>query len=236
VERSGERTPVYPFEGEPGVAFVGAGGGPFTVGDDGALYVLHARQRVHATLLRIAQDGRLRVLAGGDWGLADGRGAGARFRDLHGSAFVLGPDGSLYLTDGGTAIRRVSPEGAVATLAGGEEPGFADGASDEARFRGAAGLALDPSGAIFVADRENHRIRRLDAEEDTVTTFAGTGESGSTDGPVLEALFSHPSGICRSPSGALFVLEHPDGRDEPRVRRISPDGKTVTTVSGSAAR
>jgi DNA-binding beta-propeller fold protein YncE len=74
------------------------------------------------------------------------------------------PEGDLYVTEeGGHAIRRIAfGTGTSATLAGAaRRAGFADGAGDEAAFSAPAGIAVDANGQIFVADRDNHRIRKV---------------------------------------------------------------------------
>jgi sugar lactone lactonase YvrE len=218
IADDGATTRVYPPSDWVGLTFVGSGGDPFTITATGGLFCINYRQFKHCQILKIEPDCRIWSLAGGEWGHADGKGAEARFSDLHGASFVLGSDGSLYLTDGGTSVRKVTTEGVVTTLAGGATEGFADGDRKAARFKQAAGLALDPSGTLYIADSGNGRIRKL-----------------SVDGKVssLPGSFEQPTGVAVGPAGTLYVLEW--AGESPRVKKIAADGVVtiVAEVKGS---
>ncbi|MFO0873803.1 MAG: hypothetical protein U0575_07500 [Phycisphaerales bacterium] len=227
-------TLAYPPLGGSGVGFLGAGGDPFTIDDAENIYFVNSRQFAYTQLLRSRPDGRLAVVAGGDWGFADGPATTARFRDLHGAAMRLARDGALLLTDGGTCVRRVAPDGTVSTVAGGAEGGFADGPAKSARFLGACGLAIEVDDSILVADAGNRRVRRI-APDGTVSTIAGSGRRGDADGSALSATFDTPAGVAVGPDGTIFVLDFHD--DDPRVRRIGRDGMVTTiAVTDSHAR
>jgi len=105
-------------------------------------------------LLRRAPDGQLTLLAGGSPGYADGLGAAAQFTLIE--ALALGPDGSLYLRDQ-TCLRRVTPAGVVTTLGGNPLAGIARGPQPRI-----LGIATDAQGNVFVADTEQHALRRID--------------------------------------------------------------------------
>ena len=165
-------------------------------------------------------------MAGGAWGFADGRGNRARFGRLHGSAFAWAADGSLLMTDNGTSVRRIAADGAVTTVAGSAEAGYADGPAKRPRFRGAIGLAVDPRGVIYVADGGNRRIRAI-APDGTVSTIAGSGKSNGEDGPALQATFADPSGVAVARDGMIYVLDFVG--DHPRVRKIARN--VVTTIA-----
>ena len=107
-----------------------------------------------------------------------------------------------------TYIRRVEvATGAVTTLAGSGEKGNADGVGDAAQFNEPHGLAVSPDGsALFVADCDNHKIRRVEVATDAVATLAGSGENGDADGVGDAAQFHFPHSLAVSPDGcALFV-------------------------------
>jgi hypothetical protein len=116
---------------------------------------------------------------------------------------------ALFLSDPGcAAVRILLPSvGTVYTgaLAGGAGPGAADGVGSAARFSalGLAGLAAAPaSGALFVADRNNHLVRAIVVASGLVTRLAGGGAAGGTaagrlDGTGSNALFSAPAGLAR---------------------------------------
>jgi sugar lactone lactonase YvrE len=161
-------------------------------------------------------------------GVHDGDAALARFSDPFGVA--VGPDGTIYISDAGDAqrIRRLSPDGVVSTLAGGER-GFTDGVGVAARFDTPSGIALDRAGTIYVADTGNNVIRRI-ALDGAVSTVAGDGTPGYRDGPGPQAQFNGPVGVAVDARGRIVVADNYNDR----VRAIEPDG-SVVTIAGPAA-
>lgn len=128
------------------------------------------------------------------------------------------PDG---LSDGAPAARTVD------TLAGSGAAGWKDGAGAEAQLHYPYGIAADGRGSLYVADYQNHRIRKL-TPDGQLTTLAGTGEAGFRDGPAAQALFANPRGLAVDAEGGVIVVD----TGNVRVRRIAPDG-TVTTLAGT---
>ena len=116
--------------------------------------------RFNHSLRLVSQAGAVSTLAGGGGpGFADGQGAAARFNAPH--SVVVSANGDIIVTDyGNHAVRVVTPDGAVRTLAGGGERGFVDGQGAAARFNYPTGLALNVDGSILVADKDNHAVRR----------------------------------------------------------------------------
>ena len=159
-------------------------------------------------------------------GFADGARAAAKFN--YPFALAPLPDGSVVVADTDNhCIRLIAAGGgAVSTLAGkGGEKGFADGPAAAARFNNPRGVVVGANGAIFVADSENLRVRRI--KDGAVTTFAGSGEEGGADGVATAASFECFWGLALGPGGVLYVTECTSHR----VRMISPAG-TVTTLAG----
>jgi len=115
----------------------------------------------------------------------------------------------------------------VTTLAGSGSPGFADGAGKEASFKYPAGIALDGSGNIYLADAYNNRIRKI-TPAGVVTTLAGSGKEGFADGMGKDAVFNGPAGIAIDRDGNIYTAEWKGHR----VRKITPAG-VVTTLAGS---
>jgi sugar lactone lactonase YvrE len=222
----GKLEQIYPFPDGTGLGSIGSGGDPFALDAAGTIYCIEYRQFQQCQIRAIGPDGRINKLAGGAWGYADGKGTLARFRDLHSAGFVCTSDGALLVTDNGTSLRKIVADGTVMTLAGGEDEGYADGSGKQARFRGAMGLSIDPQGNIYVADSHNRRIRKI-TPEGTVSTVAGSGKRGGTDGPALEASFDNPTGVATAPDGSVYVLDFLG--DDPRLRKLSTD-RHVTTV------
>ena len=112
----------------------------------------------------------------------------------------------------------------LSILAGTHANGSQDGPAASSTFNSPAGLAVDTSGNVYVADQANYKIRKITAG--TVGTFAGTGSAGSTDGPVASAKFNYPTGLAIDASGNLFV------GDNSSVRKISAGSvSTGTNIS-----
>jgi sugar lactone lactonase YvrE len=162
------------------------------VAPDGTVYVADGvgSHRIRA----LSPDGRVTTVAGGDRGFADGSGPSARFDTP--SALAVGPDGTLYVADtGNNAIRRITPDAVVSTVAGDGIAGFQDGPAREARFNGPIGVAVDSSGRVFVADTYNDRVRVVEPDAGTVRTL------------VPEAQFDTPSGIAVDAAGRVYVAD-----------------------------
>ena len=137
----------------------------------------------------------------------------------------------MIVSDGGQSnpIRRVTTEGKVETIAGSSE-GFADGNALQAQFNTPSGIAIDRAGNIFIADTSNNRIRKLSTDGTRVSTIAGTGVAGFTDGRAGEAQFDGPIGIAVDPSGNLFIADTYNDS----IRKITTEG-IVTTIAGTGS-
>jgi sugar lactone lactonase YvrE len=153
----------------------------------------------------VTPEGRVRTLVGnGQAGFADGQGAHARFRCPAGLA--LDAEGNLLVADRvNSAIRLVTMAGAVSTVAGNGEPGFADGAGTAARFHAPSGIVVDGKGTIIVADQHNHRLRKIVRGQ--VTTLAGSSDPGTSDGAGARARFTYPVMVGIDERGRLLVAE-----------------------------
>jgi serine/threonine-protein kinase len=169
----------------------------------------------------------MEVLAGsGSEGFADGAGAAAQFNVPVGVA--VDGEGNIIITDtGNQRVRKITPDGTVSTLAGSGMQGFADCAGAAAQFNGPWGVAVDGEGSIIIADRRNHRVRKL-TRDGTVSTLAGSGRAGFADGAGAAAQFRYPYGVAVHGEGSFIITDHGNHR----VRKITRDG-TVSTLAGS---
>lgn len=172
---------------------------------DGSLIV--ANTGAH-TIVRVeAVTGQPSVIAGkaNESGDADGTGGAARFNGPIGVA--VGKDGVIFVADTyNDRIRKIMPDGTVSTIAGGSEPGFADGQGSAARFDTPCGIAFAEDGSLLVADTGNHRIREVSPLGE-VTTVAGTGETAERDGKPLDAAFAEPTAIAVTGPDEFYVAD-----------------------------
>ncbi len=122
--------------------------------------------------------------------------------------------------------------GTVSTLAG-STAGFLDGTGTGARFDSPLGVVSDGAGGnLYVADFNNHRIRRIDVATGVVTTFAGSGVAGFLNGTGTAAQFENPRSLWFDGAGNLYVS---DGANGARIRRIVIATGAVTTFAGTGA-
>ena len=144
-------------------------------------------------------------------GAIDGPAAEARFSSP--TSIALAPDGRLFVTDSGNnLIRVISADGAtVSTYAGDASPGtidYLDGSTSTARFNLPYGIAVATDGRVFVADRDNHSIRLIDAEGSTVSTYAGgNGNESVINGLASNATFNSPTSIAIDAQGRVLVTD-----------------------------
>lgn len=138
--------------------------------------------------------------------------------------------GNVYVADAGNhQIKKIAPGGTVSVLAGAGYAGYSDGTGTSAVFRHPSFLAVDGSGNVFVADQQNHRIRKI-TPSGVVSTFAGSGSGSFSDGTGTSASFQYPMGLAFDGSGNLYVA---DAYNQ-RIRKITPSG-VVSTYAGTGA-
>ena len=198
---------------------------------------------------KISSGGTIATVAGGGTIAPGGNGDGGPATSvqlLEPRNIAVAPDGTLYISDfGAHRVYRISPGGILTTLAGTGSAGFSGdgGASQLAQLNSPAGLASDSSGALYIADSANNRIRRV-YQGIITTVYNVTG----------------PTGIAISPTGALYIAASgylgtqfkaiggiPSARDvtldrtgnvyattDQYVYKVTSSG-TVTTVAGSGA-
>ena len=191
--------------------------------------------------IRLLRDGMVYTFAGGVQGYANGRYGDAMFDSP--SAIAIDSAGNLYIADTmNHAIRRITPEGVVSTIAGGsQQSGYRDGRAAQALFNEPAGIAVGENGVIYVADTGNHVIRKI--ENGNVTTVAGIytapeagedyDEGGFVDGLAGDAMFSFPHGLYHVFGGdvgdnILFIAD----TGNHTIRALTADGRVIT-VAGS---
>ncbi|HYM61190.1 MAG TPA: hypothetical protein VEZ11_09885 [Thermoanaerobaculia bacterium] len=193
---------------------------------DGNVYVADSR---NDSIRKITPAGVVTTIAGsGNPGRADGAGSAATF--YRPSGIAVGDGGNLYVADtDNNMIRKITPGGVVTTIAGGVEfsnSGADDGTGRNARFASPFDVAADAAGNLYVADSNNHAVRKITPDAQ-VTTFAGKAAArGQVDGALSDARFSQIRDMTIDAAGNIFLI------DNHVIRKISAAG-TVTTVTGT---
>jgi sugar lactone lactonase YvrE len=192
---------------------------------------------------RVTTDGAVTTIAGlpGAVGSTDGKGEAARFQAP--ADVAIDAAGNVFVADElNHAIRKITPDGTTTTFAGAAGvSGTADGAGSVARFNRPTGVAFDGNGVLYVADHDNHTIRKI-MPDGTVSTFAGQpGVAGSANGTGNAATFHNPVSLAVDAAGNVYVGDgdyFPSGGDPARqygtIRRITPSAE-VSTFAGDPA-
>jgi sugar lactone lactonase YvrE len=212
--------------GMPGLVNAPALGARFSMPNDvvvdgsGNVYVADRGNSV----IRLIAGGQVSTFAGGAPGMTNGALAAARFD--HANGLAMDSSGKIYVADVNNHAIRVISGGQVTTLAGTGTAGFLDGPASSAQFDAPNDVAVDGSGAVYVADYGNHRIRKIAGGQ--VSTVAGSGTTpGFADGPALSARFANPVGVAVGASGTIYVGD----TFNYRVRVIA--GGSVATLAGT---
>lgn len=202
------------------------------VSTDGSFYISEFNGN---RIRRVAPDGTITTIAGtgaagfsGDGGPA----TSAKLNNPYGLA--IGPDGSLYIADNGNRrVRRVDPNGGIATVAGAGGFGFNGDSmlAVQADLNQPSGIAVSPDGRLYIADAGNNRVR-LVTPDGLLRTVAGGASLPNTSfsgdgGDAKQAILSFPIGVALDRNGRLFIADF----NNSRVRMVGLDG-VINTVVG----
>ena len=215
------------FSGDGGQASSAKLNGPFSMALNASgdlFFVDFYNYRIR----KIAANGVITTVAGTGKVTQSGDGGPATSADSYPGWLALGPDGTIYFTDDGSAgsqgykrVRKVAPNGVISTVAGTGVSGFTGdgGPATAAQLRSAEGVAIDSGGNLFISEGFGERIRKVDPSG-TITTYAGTGAAGSTGdgGPAIKAQLNFPTGLAEDASGNLLVAD----TSNVKIRKISP--------------
>lgn len=193
----------------------------------------------HNRVRKVSPSGVITTVAGGGaagWPtLGDGGAATGASLNTPTSVFVDG-SGNLYIADANNQrVRMVDPSGVITTVAGGSGWGFSGdgGPATSAQLSYVTGICLDASGNLYIADNQNHRIRRVDAATKTITTVAGNGVPGYSGdgGTATAASLNSPTGVSVDASGNLYIVDTQNNR----IRKVNTSGVISTVAGGGAA-
>ncbi|WP_316814029.1 IPT/TIG domain-containing protein [Pedobacter heparinus] len=176
----------------------------------------------------ISPSGQVSVVAGsGVAGNIDGAADVAQFRNPY--KIGIDKDDNIYVADNGNhRVRKIAAGTGLVTTIAGSSAGFLDGVGTAARFNGPIAIATDLNGNVYVADNNNHAIRKI-APNGLVTTIGGNGTTGYGDGVWPNVRFANPSGIAVDAEGNILVAD----RKNNRIRKITVSTGVVTTVAGN---
>jgi streptogramin lyase len=168
---------------------------------------------------------------GGDGGPA----VAAQLNDPGG--ICRGPDGSLYICDTANhRIRKVTPDGNIATIAGTGEKGWSGdgGPATAAKLNEPYEVRLDGRGNVYWVERLSHTVRKLDVKTGIITTIAGNGAPGFSGdgGPAVAAHLNDPHSIGFDKAGDLYIA---DVRNH-RIRKVMMSTGIISTLSGTGER
>ncbi|MXZ34666.1 MAG: hypothetical protein F4Z21_05275, partial [Acidobacteria bacterium] len=223
------------FSGDGGPAIQAGFDYPLDVVVDSAGNLFIADSGNHS-IRRVGPSGAISTIAGSRKQGFGGDGDPAVTAQLRGPAGVaVDSAGNLFIADSGNdRIRRVDPSGVITTMAGMGARGFGgdNGSAVDAQLFIPAGVAVDSTGNLFIADSANDRIRRVDPSG-TISTIAGTRQRrfNGDNGPATQARLHAPFGLATDNAGNLFIADYWNHR----IRRVDPTG-TISTIAGTGER
>lgn len=179
---------------------------------------------------KITPSGLVSTFAGnGASGFLDGTGYAARFNNPQGIAIDIFDN--MYVADtDNNAVRKITIDGVVTTLAGSGTKGFFNGNGILATFNKPVGVAVNKSGDIYVTDTSNYAIRKI-TSDGIVSTLAGNGKRGYVNGASSEARFYYLNSIAVDSKDNVYIGDRdPSQSNNTVIRKITSNGEVTTFV------
>jgi hypothetical protein len=234
------RNMLWTAAGNGSTTYAGDGGqsvarglsSPYGVAIDSQDRVYIADSALHA-VRRINSDGTVTTIAGTGTAGSTGDGGPATAARLNTPVrLAFDSAGNLYIADSGNnKIRKVTPAGIISTVAGTGPAGSQGdgGQATSARLRTPYDIAFGPDGSMYIADRANHKIRKV-APNGIISTFAGTGSAGynGDDITATSARLNSPYGVDVDFEGNVYIADY----DNERVRKVDTN-RVMTTYAGT---
>ena len=204
------------------------------VSTDGSLYIVDTDNRRIRKLTHHRSGWVITTVAGtGKRGRSGDGGPALKATFVRPVDIAIDPEGNLYIADtGGHQIRKINTSGIITTIAGNGRCCFTgDGrVASHAEFTPPYGISVDQSGHLYIVDRDNHRIRRVDASSGVITTVAGNGLRGyrGNGGDALSASLSSPMSVAISKDGSIFIAD----LGNHWIRKVDGTTGMITTVAG----
>ncbi|MBK7995019.1 MAG: hypothetical protein IPK14_17030 [Blastocatellia bacterium] len=219
------------FSGDGGMATQASLNSPKAIAFD-TLGNLLIADTFNNRIRRVEQNGIIRTVAGNGQGGFSGDGAMAINASLDSpTAIAATLDGDILVATA-NRIRSISRTGIINTVAGNGQRGFSGdgGLATNASFNNISSLTTDRTGTLFVADRDNNRIRQIDLRSRMIRTIAGSGQRGfNGDGPALNTALANPTGLTVDVNNDVIFADSFNHR----IRRLSVRNNNIRTLTGT---
>ncbi|MCF8721587.1 NHL domain-containing protein [Nitrospina gracilis] len=200
------------------------------VAPNGDVYI---SRRSHNIVSKIDKNGMLTNVVGtGVSGYSGDNGPASQATLKVPAGLTFDKEGNLYIADRENhVVRKVDTSGTITTYAGTGEAGYSgdNGPATQAKLNLPSDMAVDGQGNLFISDRSNNVIRKVD-RNGTITTYAGTGNEGynGDNMPALRTNLDKPFGLAVDKQGNLYIAD----RGNNRVRKVDAESGLMTTIAG----
>jgi sugar lactone lactonase YvrE len=223
---------TYGYSGNGGAATSAELYDPSSVAVDSSGNIFIADSNNHS-IRKVSTSGIITTVAGnGTYGYSGDSGAATSAELYDPSGVAVDSSGNIYIADvSNQRVRKVDTSGIITTVAGNGAYGYSgdSSAATSAELFYPRGVAVDSSGNIYIADLNNHRIRKV-STSGIITTVAGNGTYGYSgdSGAATSAELYNPSGVAVDSSGNIYIADV----SNQRVRKVDTSG-IITTVAGN---